>query len=66
MRPKPKPKRPGGAAQLRALGKIPIQVTLTAEQLELIDRARTKDGRSRAGFFAHYTMEAANKLLKEN
>jgi uncharacterized protein (DUF1778 family) len=56
-------KRPSGGAHLKAAGKTGILIGLTAEQLDILDRACKLEGRSRANFVAHYSVVAAAELL---
>ncbi len=58
-----KKKRPSGGAVLKAAGKTGVLVGFTADELEVLDRACEREGRSRANFVGHYSILAASKLL---
>ena len=61
---KPGKKRLSGGAHLKAAGKTGILVGLTSEQLEAVDRACALEGRSRANFVTHYSVQAAVEIIE--
>lgn len=64
MNGKTKPKkRPSGHQQLKAQGKTIVNLGLSAKQIDVIDRAASADGRSRANFISHYAAETARRIL---